>query len=253
MNELVHLEVDRAIATITLDSPSNRNALSNQLLAELSASLRSAAQDAAVRCVVLTATGTVFCSGADLSTPGSVAAAPVTLVEVLTQLWELPKASIVALNGHVRAGGIGLVAAADVALSPTHANFAFSEVRIGVAPAIIATLLGRVMTPRSLSRYFLSGEVFDAAAALDAGLLSFIGDDDEVGERLDALSEAMTLGEPTAVASTKALLRELPSMGLADGFRHAEAISARLFASPQATEGIAAMREKRPPSWVAEA
>jgi methylglutaconyl-CoA hydratase len=249
MTELVRLEVEEAVATITLDSPANRNALSNQLLEELAARLRRAAEDPEVRCVVLTATGSVFCSGADLSTPGSVASAPVTLVDVLTLLWEYPKGTIVALNGHVRAGGIGLVASADVVLAPTKATFAFSEVRIGVAPAIIATLCGRTMSPRSLSRFMLTGEVFDAQSALDSGLLTFVGEEAELAEQLRTLSEAMALGEPTAVASTKALLRELPAMSVAEGFRHAEALSARLFATPEAQEGIAAMREKRRPSW----
>jgi methylglutaconyl-CoA hydratase len=198
---------------------------------------------------VLTATGTVFCSGADLSTPGSVTSAPVTLVDVLTQLWEFPKGVLCALNGHARAGGIGLVAAADIALAPTGATFAFSEVRIGVAPAIIATLLTRTMSPRSLSRLMLSGESFSAADALEAGLLTAVEEPAELPGRVAALAGALSLGEATAVATTKQLLRQLPQMSVPDGLRHAEAISAQLFSSEAAREGIAALREKRTPSW----
>jgi methylglutaconyl-CoA hydratase len=249
MTELVHLSRDGAIATVTLDSPANRNALSNQLLGELSAALERTAADPTVRALVLTATGTVFCSGADLSTPGSVTSAPVTLVDVLTQLWEFPKAVICALNGHARAGGIGLVAAADVALAPPSATFAFSEVRIGVAPAIIATLLCRTMSPRSLSRLMLSGETFSSAEAAEAGLLSFVEEPDGYEARLAELGSALSLGEATAVATTKELLRQLPLMTVPEGLRHAEAISAELFGSEAAREGIAALKEKRTPSW----
>jgi len=143
---LVRLGVDRGIATITLDSPANRNALSQRLLVELGQALAATAGDEAVRGVVLTATGSTFCSGADLKDPpGQGAGAGVSMAEILEALWHFPKAVVARVNGHVRAGGIGLVAATDIAVAPTSATFAFTEVRIGVAPAIIAVVCGRRM------------------------------------------------------------------------------------------------------------
>jgi len=249
MSELVHLDSDRGIGTITLDSPANRNALSSQLLAELAAHLATAAGDPGIRAVVLTATGTVFCSGADLSDTGAITGSSVTLVDVLEALWQLDKTIVVALNGHVRAGGIGLVAAADIVIAPATATFAFSEVKLGVAPAIIATLCLRRMDPRSASLLMLTGDPFDAATAQRSGLITSTTAPDEVAREVQRITEQIRLTEPNAVAATKDLIRTLPTRSVSEGFAYAEEISARLFASPEATEGIAAFREKRPPPW----
>ncbi len=249
MSGLVHAQTSRGITTLTLDSPANRNALSNQLLEELGAGIEAARADPDVRALVLTGTGTVFCSGADLSTPGSVASAPVTLVDVLEMLTQFPKATMVVLNGHVRAGGIGLVAAVDVVVAPPQATFAFSEVRLGVSPAIISVVATRVMAPRAVSRYMLSGEVFDAKVALEAGLVSVVADDAALENVVSELSAALSLGEPRAVLETKALLRALPTLSSKEGFARAEALSAELFATDEAKAGIAALKAKQPPPW----
>jgi methylglutaconyl-CoA hydratase len=249
VSELVHAETRGGVATLTLDSPANRNALSNQLLEELGAGIEAARADHDVRALVLTGTGTVFCSGADLSTPGSVASAPVTLVDVLEMLSGFPKATMIVLNGHVRAGGIGLVAAVDVVVAPPRATFAFSEVRLGVAPAIISVLATRVMTPRAVSRYMLSGEVFDALAALEAGLITVVAEDEALSATVAELTSALGVGEPRAVRETKDLLRALPTLSMKEGFARAEALSAELFATEEAKAGIAALKAKQPPPW----
>ena len=249
MSELVHTVTAGGITTLTLDSPANRNALSNQLLGELGAGIEAARSDHDVRALVLTATGTVFCSGADLSTPGSVTSAPVSLVDVLEMLSSFPKATMIVLNGHVRAGGIGLVAAVDLVAAPPQATFAFSEVRLGVSPAIISVLATRVMAPRAVSRYMLSGEVFDAHAALEAGLITLVSEEPALGSLVKELVGALSLGEPRAVLETKALLRALPSLSITEGFARAEVLSAELFATEEAKAGIAALRAKQPPPW----
>jgi enoyl-CoA hydratase/carnithine racemase len=248
-SELVHLDIDNLIGTITLDSPHNRNALSQQLLAELDAHLRTAAVADDVRGIVLTATGNTFCAGADLSGATAPGVRSVPFVEILAQLWHYPKTVIARLNGHVRAGGTGLVAAADIVVAPTSATFAFSEVRIGVAPAIIAVLCQRRMPARAASRYMLTGEVFDASAAVAAGLVTLAVEPDELDAAAGQILDAVRLTEPNAVAATRQLLVELPTMEVGEGLRHAETISTALFNSPEAAEGIAAFREKRPPNW----
>ncbi len=252
MTSLVHLAVDDHIATITLDSPDNRNALSQQLLAEFDTALRDARDDSGVRAIVLTATGTTFCSGADLSGATSAGARAVPFVEILSALWTYPKTVIARLNGHVRAGGFGLVAAADIVVAPTSASFAFSEVRIGVAPAVIAVLCQRRMTPRAAGRYLLTGELFDAQTALEAGLVTVVVEPDQLDAATAEIVHAVRQTEPNAVAATKRLLVDLPSMGVDDGLRHAEVISTALFGSPEAAEGIAALRERRAAPWATE-
>jgi methylglutaconyl-CoA hydratase len=246
--ELVHLSVSDRIATVTLDSPHNRNALSRQLLVELAGQVGAAIADPGVRGIVLTHTGGVFCSGADLSDPPRAGdESAVTVPDVLRLLWRCPKATVVELNGHVRAGGLGLVAAADIAVAVTTATFAFTEVRIGVAPAMIAVVCGRRMHPRAVSRYWLTGETFDAATAVDTGLVTMVADDPSAA--VASLAAAIRLTEPRAVTVTKGLITDLPAMSVDEGLTHAEAISVELFATDTAAEGIAALRQKRPPSW----
>ncbi|GAC1588898.1 MAG: enoyl-CoA hydratase family protein [Acidimicrobiales bacterium] len=246
----VHLEVSEGIATVTLDSPQNRNALSRQLVGELAGYLESARDDHRVRAITLTATGTVFCSGADLTeaADGGGAGGP-KFAGILETLWDFPKPVVVKLNGHVRAGGLGLVAGADIVVAPSDATFAFAEVRIGVAPAMIAVLCMRRMTPRAVGRYLLTGERFDADAAVEAGLVTQAVGRDQLDAAVETVLADLRCTEPKAVAETKALLRQLPGMSVAEGLAHAEAVSARLFSSPEAAEGMAAFAQKRPPSW----
>jgi methylglutaconyl-CoA hydratase len=253
MSALVHLEVDRGIATITLDSPDNRNALSATLVDQLAAHLATAASDDTVRGIVLTATGSVFCAGADLKNPpGSGAGgAGATLPDILTAVLECPKVVVARLNGHVRAGGTGLVAACDVVVAPDDITFAFTEVRIGVAPAVISVVCRRVMDRRSLHRYLLIGETFDAAAAAEAGLVTTVCARDDLDATIASIADGIRATAPNAVARTKALLGELEALDLADAFTHTAAVSAELFASDEGREGIASFREKRPPAWVA--
>ena len=155
------MQHDAGVRTLVLNSPANRNALSARLLDELAGALRAATTDDDVRVVVLTGSGTVFCSGADLSERGS--AAPNRMPEILTGIKESPVPVIARVNGHARAGGLGLIAVADLAVAPTTATFAFTEVRVGVAPAMILVPALRVVEARFLARAVLTGEPFGAA------------------------------------------------------------------------------------------
>jgi methylglutaconyl-CoA hydratase len=239
---------DSGIRTVTLDSPANRNALSSRLLSELDLALREATRDPEVRAVVLTGTGTVFCSGADLSERGT--AAPNRMPDVLTTIVESPVPVMARVNGHARAGGLGLIAACDLAAAPESATFAFTEVRVGVAPAMILVPALRVMDHRFLSHATLTGERFGAREALAAGLLSAVAEDEAA---LDAwVAERTTWirqGAPGAISATKELVRTLPSRGWTDGLAEAAAISAELFAGAEAAEGMEAFLQKRRPSW----
>ena len=136
-----------------------------------------------------------------------------------------------------------------MAVGARDATFAFSEVRIGLVPAVIAVVCQRVITPRAFARYALTGEVFDGDAAAACGLLTLAVTDTEVGVTVGEIVAALHQTEPTAVAITKRLLADLPTMSSADGFALAAEISVERFGSAEGREGIAAFREMRPPSW----
>jgi methylglutaconyl-CoA hydratase len=250
-DQLVDVQDRDGTRTVTLDSPSNRNALSSRLLDELAAAVRDSSGDHAVRVVVLTGAGTVFCSGADLSERGS--AAPNRMPEILRTLAECPAPVIARVNGPARAGGLGLIAAADMAVAADAATFGFSEVRVGVAPAMILVPALRVVEPRFLARAVLTGEPFTAAEAAAAGLLSAVVPDEEaLDEWVRARTRAIGKGSPDAVRATKELLRALRTRGFDDGLEHAARRSAELFAGEEAAEGMAAFLEKRRPAWDTE-
>ncbi|GAA2204737.1 enoyl-CoA hydratase family protein [Nonomuraea monospora] len=253
MTDLVHKELAGGVATITLDSPHNRNALSTRLLAELADRLAWALAEPAARVIVLTATGHVFCSGADIKEQRA-SGAPVTtsFPEILETIWESPKPVICRLNGTARAGGLGLVAACDFAVAPLTASFAFTEVRLGVAPAMIAVPVLRRLSPRAAAEYFLTGEVFDAARAVEIGLLSAAVPPEELDTAVARYTGMLTMGGPEALAITKRLVREVPAMSFQDGLRRMSELSAERFTSAEGQEGIAAFMAKRPPAWVPE-
>ncbi|MFF7448333.1 MULTISPECIES: enoyl-CoA hydratase family protein [unclassified Streptomyces] len=233
----------RGIETLTLDSPHRRNALSAALVGELAAALTDSGKDGDVRAVVLTHTGNTFSAGADLKDPPD----PDALVRLLRQIVELPKPVVARVTGHVRAGGLGLLAACDVPVASTGATFAFTEVRIGVAPALISlTLLPRA-DPRALARHYLTGERFDAAEAARTGLLTATGDD--VDDVLAPILEGLRKAAPDALAETKRLLTARVLEAFDRDAADLTALSARLFASAQAREGMTALLERRDPPW----
>jgi methylglutaconyl-CoA hydratase len=249
---LVGVQQRGGIRTLTLNSPANRNALSARLLDELAAALRDATSDTGVRAIVLTGSGTVFCSGADLSERSSHAgvSAPNVMPEILTGIVESPVPVIARVNGHARAGGLGLIAAADMAVAPEAASFAFTEVRVGVAPAMILVPALRVADRRFLARMTLTGERFSAREAAAGGLLSaVVADEVALDEWVAARADEIGKSAPGAIGATKELLRSLAAAGWSDGLAQAATRSAELFAGPEAAEGMAAFLDKRRPSW----
>ncbi len=250
---LVGVKAEGAVTTITLDSPRNANALSSGLLRQLLAGLDEAIRDPGVRVVVLTGAGKVFCSGADLKEtavdPG--VAAPL-MADLLQVLWDSPKPIICRVNGAARAGGIGLVAACDVAIASSSASFAFSEVRIGVVPALISVPCLRRMPSRAAAEYFLTGEVFDAGRAVEIGLLTRAVAASSLDEVVLGYARSLLRGGPEAVAATKEVLRAGVSETFAGGLSQMSRLSAAFFASDEAAEGRAAFAAKRSPAWVCE-
>ncbi|MCN9243279.1 enoyl-CoA hydratase family protein [Streptomyces sp. RY43-2] len=244
MTGLVLAAHDRGITTLTLDAPGNRNALSAALVGDLTAALTRCGTDPATRAVVLTHTGTTFCAGADLRDPPP----PEALVGLFRQIVALPRPVVARVTGHVRAGGLGLLGACDIAAASTEATFAFTEVRIGVAPAVISLPLLPRTDPRALARYCLTGERLDAAEAVRTGLLTAAGAD--VDTVLAPVLDGLRRAAPQALAETKRLLTAPVLEAFDRDAVELAALSARLFASPQAREGMTAFLERRDPAWV---
>jgi enoyl-CoA hydratase/carnithine racemase len=240
VGQLVKVAIDGGIATITLDSPANRNALSQQLLADLHGSL-DAAEQAGARVIVLTHSPPVFCAGADLKERAAGKVDSTSFVQAIERIGQMSAPVVAAVDGPVRAGGIGLMAACDLVVVNSAITFAFTEVRIGVAPAIVtAPVLQRCGWSKLASPY-LTGEEFDTGAALDMGLVTHVTQD--VATAVAELTRQLMLGGPRALAATKALLRRSHTM------QELQAMSESLFVSEEGREGMAAFAEKRPPSW----
>lgn len=245
--DLVNVAVADGTATISLDDADHRNRLGSALMSELGSALADVAATASVRVVVLTASGPVFCAGADLGDFGDDA--PRQLGGLLEDLAVLPVPTIARVNGDAYGGGLGLIAACDLAIAPRSARFAFAEVRLGVTAAVIAGQCLRVMRPRQAAELMLTGERVDAEVMAAAGLLSRSADDmAAVDAQVEAWVGSILLGGPQALATTKEVLRRVPGLGESAAAWAAE-VSAERFASPEAAEGIAAFREQRLPDW----
>ncbi|KFG10719.1 enoyl-CoA hydratase family protein [Streptomyces scabiei] len=241
---LVRTAHHRGITTLTLDSPANRNALSAALVAEFRDALDACGKDDTVRAVVLTHTGGTFCAGADLRDPPD----PAALVALLRLLLELPKPVVARVTGHVRAGGLGLLGACDIAAAGPEATFALTEVRIGVAPAVISLTLRPRTDPRALARYYLTGERFGPAEAARIGLITDAGA--EVDDVLAPVLDGLRRASPGALAETKHLLTAKVLENFDQDAGELTRLSSRLFASADAREGMTAFLERREPGWV---
>ena len=246
MTELVHYDVSGPLATITLDSPHNRNALSRQLVSELFAGLEAGEADADVRVVLVRSSGRVFCSGADLSEAAAegMEEGARRIVELQRLIVTMSKPVVTEVLGAVRAGGIGVVAASDVAIVAEDATFALTEVKLGLAAAIISLTVHHRMNPRAASLTTLGGEVFDGAAAAAYGLVTRAVAADDLDAEVAAVCSSLATGAPQGLRESKAILnRELVARIDAHGEEMA-ALSAKLFASDAAREAMTAFLER---------
>jgi methylglutaconyl-CoA hydratase len=251
--EATRYEVRDGAAWITLNRPENRNALSAVLVVELYDHFTTALEDDSVRSVVITGTGPAFCAGADLkSPPGEVieGGRSVPYPDVLNAILEARKPVIAAVNGAAFAGGLGLVGAADIVITDAAAQFSFSEVRIGVIPAVISVVCLRKLGRHHGMKLFITGERFDGRQAVDYGLAHRAVPADELAAAVQQEIDAINLGGPIAVAEAKRLVRTVPELTIEQGFEMTAEWSTRMFRSEEAAEGMAAFREKRKPRWV---
>ncbi|MFC7495367.1 MULTISPECIES: enoyl-CoA hydratase-related protein [unclassified Nocardioides] len=247
MPELVHYSAADAVATITLDSEHNRNALSRQLVSELFAALERAEADADVKVVLITSAGRVFCSGADLSEAASDGMDEGTrkIVALQRLIVGMDKPVVTRLGGAVRAGGIGIVAASDIVVASGDATFALTEVKLGLAAAIISLTVHARMSPRAAALTTLGGEVFTGAEAATYGLVTTAVPADRLDEEVTAVCASLATGAAQGLRESKRILnRDLLARIDAYGEDMAQ-LSARLFASDEAREAMTAFLSRK--------
>jgi methylglutaconyl-CoA hydratase len=243
------------VATITLNRPEARNALDPASMRLLHRALSDSADDDAVRAVVLTGTGDTFSAGADLKAAlsgqegGFAANGPEAMADLLTAIAEHPKPTIARVQGNVYGGGNGLVAACDLSVAADHVRLAFSEVRLGLTPAVISVVCLPKLRPADAAELFLCGERVSAERVRAAGMINAVVPADGLDAAVSHWVGLLRRGGPEALAGTKQLLRRIPTMSRSDGYAWAAQLSGEFFRSDEAREGMTALLQRRPPAW----
>jgi methylglutaconyl-CoA hydratase len=259
MNALT-IQDQAAVRTITLARPEVRNAFNDEVIAELKNAFLAVAQDASVRCVVLAAEGPAFCAGADLNWMRRMAdysrdenlADAGELAAMLRAMYECPQPTIARVQGDVYAGGMGLVAACDMAVSVDRAQFCLSEVKLGLIPATISPYVIRAMGARAAHRYCLTAERFGAAEAHRIGFVHAVVPVDALDAQVADWTQALVNASPHAVRACKRLVQDVAEREINDALvrQTVEAI-ADIRASDEGREGVQAFLQKRKPHWLA--
>jgi methylglutaconyl-CoA hydratase len=259
VSEVLLVEKRNQVAFVTLNRPQIRNAFDEVLIAELARALGELDADAGVRAVVLAGAGTAFCAGADLNWMKRMAgygyeqnlADARALAAMLKTLDRMSKPTIARVHGPAFAGGIGLVAACDIAIGTPEAKFCLSEAKLGLSPATISPYVVRAIGEKAARRYFLTAEVFDANEAYRVGLLSMVSASENLDAEVGKILEHLIAGGPSALARIKDLIRLVSSGPVTDGMIDDTAQRiAEIRVSPEGKEGIASFLEKRKPSWI---
>ena len=249
-----------AVLTITLARPEVRNAFNDAVIAELTAAFAQAATRDDVRAVVLAAQGQSFCAGADLHWMARMAdyshaenlADAAALAEMLRTIYSCPKPTVARVQGDVFAGGMGLVAVCDMAVSVDSASFCLSEVKLGLMPATISPYVMRAMGERASQRYFLTAERFSAAEALRIGFVHEVVAAEQLDARVEQLTAALCAAGPNAVRSCKALLQEVGGQSINTALIDSTVQHIALIrASAEGREGVQSFLQKRKPAWLA--
>lgn len=257
------LDIDkRGVATLRLNRPEVHNAFDDALIAQLGDALHHLEQDPAVRVVVLAAEGPSFCAGADLQWMRRVAGYTeaqnvedaLKLARVLRRLDALPRPTVARVQGSAFGGGVGLIACCDLAVAARGAQFALSEVRLGLIPATVAPYVVAALGPRQARRYFTTGERFDAETARRLGLVHEVADTPALDQAVEGLVAALLQGAPGAQGAAKRLVADVAGRGLDEALllETARRIAAAR-ASAEGREGMAAFLEKRAPRWITRA
>jgi len=247
------------VATVTLNRPEVRNAFNDEVIAELTAAFTQLGQDSQVRAIVLAAEGPAFCAGADLNWMRRMAdyshaenlADAAQLAEMLRVIYTCPKPTVARIQGDVYAGGMGLVAACDMAVSVDSANYCLSEVKLGLYPATISPYVIRAMGARAAHRYFLTAERFDTAEALRIGFVHAVVSAEQLDDKVVEITKALANASPNAVRECKTLLHDVSGKNIdATLIAHTVQGIASIRASSEGKEGVQSFLQKRKPNWL---
>ena len=253
------LNFERGVETVTLNRPEVRNAFNDEVIAELAAVFGELAKRPEVRCVVLAGNGSAFCAGADLNWMKRMAdykreenlEDAMGLARMLEVLYHCPKPTIARVQGDTYAGGMGLVAACDMAVSVDTAQFCLSEVKLGLIPATISPYVIRAMGARAAHRYFLTAERFGADEALRIGFVHQVVKAEDLDAAVTGLAQSLVNAGPEAVKACKKLLHDVAGQEITAGLvrRTVEGI-ADIRASDEGREGVQSFLGKRKPNWL---
>jgi methylglutaconyl-CoA hydratase len=251
---LVETTINDSVMTITLNDEPRRNALSRQLLIELVAAIDEVDNNAEIRVAVLTNRGGVFCAGANLAERSSSEASnddsAIQLSTLFSRIRESPKPFVGRISGHCVAGGVGLAAVLDISIAIDTALFGFTEVRVGVVPAVISVVCLPKMRQADAQSAFLRGNRFPAADAARMGLITTAVSVDELDTEVRVVVNDILAGNPHAIAVAKQLTMLEPALSIEEAFERMTTLSNEFFGSDDAREGMTAYLEKRPASWV---
>lgn len=253
MDSATTYEVGDGVATITLNRADARNVLSVDLVNSLADHLELAIADPTARVIVLTNNGSTFCAGADLSAPTRTVEPSDehrSFVDVLELIIASPTPVIGRINGHCMGGGVGLAATCDISIASTEARFGFTEVRLGVAPAIISVVCLPKLKLADANELFLTGNRISASRAAAVGLINRSASPDQLDDEVADLTSNITKGGPNALGACKQLIARGSKDDQSAAFEWTAKFSAELFRSEEAQEGIAAFKSRRAPSWV---
>jgi len=242
------LNIDEGVATITLNRPKEKNSLGSALINSLGDNLKACMDNDEVRAIVLTNAGNTFCAGANLKGGGE--APRYSLVDIFKIMHDGPKVIIGKINGHCTGGGVGVAAACDISVISEGSQIGFTEVRIGVSPAIISVVCLPKMSRADAAELMLSGEKVSAEHAVHVGLLNYTAAPEEIDAKVDQVVDKVVRGGPTALAATKSLVYRVPSMPVDEAFGWTAQVSAKCFGSQEARDGIAAFSKRQPAPWV---
>lgn len=248
----VRVTTERDVMTATLVDVDNRNALGGALIQGLHDALAAANADPAIRALLVTNEGSTFCAGANLKERSGVAkgkAATVGFEQLLHEIQTSPTPVVGRIAGHVVGGGNGLASALDISIAAEDVKFGFTEVRLGVAPAIISVVCLPKMRPGEAMEAFLRGNRFPASRAAELGLINRAVPADQLDAAIDEVLDDLRKGGPRALGFAKRLVYEVPAMAQKDAFAWTSGLSAELFAGDEAKEGMAAFLKRRPPAW----
>ncbi len=251
MDEPVHYEVARGVATITMNAPERRNAFSQPLVQGLAAGLRQARADAEVRVIVITNAGTAFSAGADLREDrASLGPDAITFVDLVKMIDACPKPVVAKVAGSAAGGGAALAACCDLAIAADTARLGITEVRIGIPPAGVAALLAGRMSRRALFESFLVGDMMPAARAAELGMINLCVPADELDATVDRYVEGLVRGGPRSLAVTKRLLQGMADLTPEQATLLGDEAARGAFDSSEAKEGVASFLGKRPAAWI---